>query len=482
MILLSKDVMSATAAQSTLRNTLRTRPVYWVLAYAVCLHMALFAYDLIHPETFVRADRANERLAVIQSFVAAWPSGSDLLELLRTNGIVGDYLFHLLGYVVGGQYGVIGFQVALMLYSLFALFQLALILTASPRVALIAPLLYLHLPHTLVLPHQLTTEALFVPAIVISTYFTVRYILDSRRFRDLALAGLLLGIATLVRPIAVLWPMIVAGVCVIARARVSVRHIIGFIALSMFPIGLWLLTNYALSGQITLGESRHDLGHNLYGRVSRIAASLSTPAAAQIRHAYLASDDRSLGLVSYIGFIMEHPAGYLGQLVRDAGVFVLKSGMERIVIDYLEFATDARDSLQEEGHGWRSRLEQMGPVGLLKWLVKEHPTVLIPSAIGAVFFAALWMGAAYGIYGMFRRWRQLNRPARLVWLVMALLPAYVFIVSQVVDAMQSRHRAPAEFALCLFAAVALHTLRRGDKATIYGAREMTVAATKSEVG
>lgn len=488
MNLLSKDAMSATAApgaaQTPWYTALGTRAVYWVLAYAACLHLALFAYDWIRADTFLRADRANERLAVIQSFMAAWPNGSDLLELLRTNGIVGDYLFHLLVYAVGGQYGVISFQVALMLYSLFALYRLALMLTASPRLALVATLLYLHLPHTLVLPHQLTTEALFIPAIVISTYFTARYMLDSRHFRDLALSGLLLGIAALVRPIAILWPIIVAGACIIiAREHVSARHITGFIAIALLPIGVWVLTNFALSGQPTLGASRHDLGHNLYGRVSRIAASLPTPEANQIRQSYLASsEDRSLGLASYLRFISEYPAGYSGQLLRDAGVFALKSGMERVVIDYVEAPGDVRDTLQEEGGGWRSRLERTGPVGLLRWLIKEHPTILIPSAIGAACFAALWLGAMYGIFRLVSQWRRLRRPVRSVWVIVALFPVYLFMVSQVVDAMQSRHRAPAEFAICLFAAMALQRLWRGGGTNTHGAQRQLLAVADSKLG
>jgi len=478
----AKSTNTPVAARMAWRIELSARPEYWVLAYAAGLHLALFAYDWVHAETFLRADRANERLAVIQSFMSAWPNTAAVLELLRTNGVVGDYFFHLLVYVVGGQYGVIGFQVALMLYSTFALYRLVSMLTASPPLALVAMLIYLHLPHTLVLPHQLTTEAIFIPAIVISTYFTGRYLLDSRRFRHLALSGLLLGIASLVRPIAILWPIVVAGGCiVIARGHVPARHVVAFVGIALLPIGAWAAASYTLSGQLTLGASRHDLGHNLYGRVSRIAASL--PEGEQIGRSYLAaSEDRSLRLADYLHFVSEYPIGYLSQLMRDAGVFVFKSGIERVIIDYFEVPGEVRNTLQEEGEGWRSRLERTGPVGLLRWLIKEHPTILIPSAVGAAFFAALWLGAVYGIYRLVRQWRQLKRPARSMWVIVAIFPVYVFMVSQVVDAMQSRHRAPAEFVLCVLAAVALQPLWRDGPTSTRDRQWLTDAESKLGAG
>lgn len=431
----------------------------WIFAYAVLLHLMLFGYDLTHPEAFLRADRANERMFVIRSFIEAWPNRNELLQLLATNGIVGDYAFHVLLYAIGGQYTVIIFQVGLSVYSVFILYRFAMLLAASRQVALITALLYLHLPHMLVLPHQLVSEALFIPAMVISTYLLARYTLETKCFRHLALAGLVLGVAALIRPIAIVWPMVVAiGLWVLVGGHRSVRHLSGFVVIVVLPIGLWVSMNYVLSGQATLGESRHDLGHNLYNRVSRIAGSLPTPEANRIRQTYLAAtDDRSLGIGTYLRFVLEYPEGYIGQLMRDAGVFVLKSGIERLVIDYFETTEKVRDALQEEGDGWRARLERIGLVGLLKWLIKEHPAILLPSIIGSAIFAAIWLAALYGAYSVMGRWKQLSRPLRFMWLVVLLFPVYVFFVSQVVDAMQSRHRAPAEFTLCLLVAVAIAT-------------------------
>ena len=45
--------------------------------------------------------------------------------------------------------------------------------------------------------------------------------------------------------------------------------------------------------------------------------------------------------------------------------------------------------------------------------------------------------------------------------IVALFPLYVFATALAVDAAQSRHRAPAELALCLLAAAGLPALRRG---------------------
>jgi len=53
--------------------------------------------------------------------------------------------------------------------------------------------------------------------------------------------------------------------------------------------------------------------------------------------------------------------------------------------------------------------------------------------------------------------------------------AYIFLTAQVVDAAQSRHRAPAEFALCVLAVAGYLRLRRTNPRGVLG-RPSAVAA------
>ena len=141
-----------------------------LITYTAIIHAGLFAYDIFHPDVFLNADRADQRLEIINLLIAWATSGADLSPLLSEPGIIGDYIVQTVLYGVVGQYGVIVFQVALLLVSVAALFQLALLVCRSRVIASITVLLYIHLPHTLVFPHQLISEAIFNPLIILSSF------------------------------------------------------------------------------------------------------------------------------------------------------------------------------------------------------------------------------------------------------------------------------------------------------------------------
>src|SRR5258708_16802909 len=87
-----------------------------LVAPLAALHGAMFLYDLQHPQRFLNADRAGERIEVIRGFAAALRAG-DTIAYSVGHGIVGDWLPQALLYILGGQYLVIAAQVILALAS-----------------------------------------------------------------------------------------------------------------------------------------------------------------------------------------------------------------------------------------------------------------------------------------------------------------------------------------------------------------------------
>ncbi|TMG78637.1 MAG: hypothetical protein E6H77_05990 [Betaproteobacteria bacterium] len=139
----------------------------WRLALPLgALHAAMFVYDLAHPGRFVNADRAGERIQVVAGFGEAMQSG-DPLAYLTSHGIVGDWLPQALLYAAGGQYFVIAAQVLLALASVLWVHEIGLRLGLRENAAQGAALLYALLPHTLVFPHQLASEAISVPLVIL---------------------------------------------------------------------------------------------------------------------------------------------------------------------------------------------------------------------------------------------------------------------------------------------------------------------------
>lgn len=423
---------TATARAGSARRPATARASFGgVLAALAGLHAAMLLYDLQHPERFFNADRAQPRIEAIEAFGATLRSGGDLSSFFAAHGIVGDWLPHAALYLAGGAPLVILAQVILALASVAWVREIGLRVGLRERFAGGAALLYALLPHTLVFPHQLATEALFVPLVVWSFALVLR--------AEAAGGGLAMGLASLVRPITILWPLIHA----LFAWRTSGLSRLAYVAAALAPMALWVAFIHGETGELSMGRSKHDLGHNLYNRVQRMAPEAAREAGLAPRA------EPRIGVGEYGRFVLEHPGAAAAHAGRDLLALGAKSGIERVVLDYLDLYPERR-ALQDPGSGWRKALEEKGVAGALREI---DASLLVVSAIGALLFGILMLFALVGA------WRFLAT-GRLMLVVFVL---YIFATATVVDAAQSRHRAPAEFALCLLAAAGLAALTRRER-------------------
>jgi hypothetical protein len=385
----------------------------------------MFAYDIAHPGRFLNADRAGERLQVILGLPAAATNGA-AGSYIAGHGIPGDWLPQALLYLAGGPYFVIAVQVALALVSVAWVRDIGMRVGLSNRRASAAALLYALLPHTLVFPHQLASEAIFVPLVILA-------------FRAApAGAGLAIGVATLVRPLTLLWPLVHALSAPSGKPR---RRLL---ALAFAPLAVWIGFEYLHSGELSMGRSDHDLGSNLHHRMLRIAASLpqgAQPAAAQTR----------ASVFDYVRFVAAHPGATTRHAARDLATLGAKSGIERLTLDYFDLFPSARTRIQDSDSGWRARAEELGLAAELADLARRQPALVLTSSAGVLLCLALVGCAGLGAVRWIRALRAVPRDMAVRRLLVAGFVAYVFATALFVDAAQSRHRAPAEFALCLLA-------------------------------
>ncbi|MFO7305921.1 MAG: glycosyltransferase family 39 protein [Gammaproteobacteria bacterium] len=436
-------------------RSLRThQPFLIAIAFALAHGILAATVDGKDPELFLRADRAGERLNAIVGLLGT-QSWLQLERYLASHGIIGDYAPHAVLYAVAGRLGVVIVQVALAILSGLCVHRLARVLGLSQRAAAVAMMLYLALPHTLVLPHQLATEALHVPLVVISTWSLAEVLLKPRASL-LLLSALCLGAAILIRPIMLLWPLVTTALLgLILRPRIAGVYA----AIALLPTLTWTSFIWSQTGEFGLGKSGHSMERNLYSRVDRIAATLPSSTRSYVQATYLAHPDRELSPATYIRFSLQHPFASLVHLGRDALNFFGKSGIERVTIDYLALHSDA-NSLQDPRHGWRRHLEARGTLATVRYLSNTLGVVFIVSIVGAILMAGLLLLTLFGAVHLFRHRRKLTLPQRLTSTLLVLLIPYVFVFSQVIDAMQSRHRAPAEFAIVLLATVGASAWRR----------------------
>lgn len=423
------------------------------VAFLVLHAFLAVAVDARNPDVFLRADRALERMETIQSLLEVRSSG-EFVEFLSTHGIVGDYAVHALLYLIGSQIAVVSAQIALTVLSGIAVYGLGGLLGLSSRWCAVAMTVYLLLPHNLVFPHQLATEALHVPLLVLSSWLLADGVRRDRPRRLIA-SALCLGFATLIRPITLLWP-IVAGATVATTRRPADGALHG--ALALMPVLVWMTFMATQTGTFGLGRSGHSMEANLYMRVMRITATLPPAQRDAARAIHLDPQSRMLGPIGYLRFAIDHPVATFRHTARDAGAFFVKSGIERITLDYAGRPNAA--VVQSHRSGWRQQLELHGPIHTALFLWRNLGFVLIFSILGAAAMLGLVTFALMGAGHYVRRWRNIRQPEIAIGLMLTALVGYIFLFSQVLNAMQSRTRAPAEFALVLLAVVGWKAVMR----------------------
>ncbi|MGO9950476.1 MAG: DUF2079 domain-containing protein, partial [Steroidobacteraceae bacterium] len=292
------DAVAAAATDDERGN----RWLYWLLICFGAVHGLLLALDARYPSAFLRGDRADSRMAAIEGLrqLGGWHA---IVAYLGTHGNIGDYAPQAALYLLGGKLTLVISQIALMLLSGICVFRLARLCELSARASCVATALYLGSPHSLVLPHQLCSEGLFVPLVAISTWATSEAVRRSNRLA-LICSGLLVGITTLIRPVILLWPVVVTlGLRrYAARAAPPV-----FAAAAYMPILLWMVFVWHETGTPGMGESDHSLALNLHDRVEAIATTMPPDETRAITTRYLAGGQHAFTTQKYLSFVAHYP-------------------------------------------------------------------------------------------------------------------------------------------------------------------------------
>ena len=423
--------------------------LYWLLGCFAAVHCLFLALDARYPWVFLRGDRATTRMAEIEALhgLSDWHA---IVAYLGSHGNIGDYAPQAVLYLAGGRPGVVIGQICLMLLSAVCVFRLAQLCELSARASCLATALYLGSPHSLVLPHQLCSEGLFVPLVAISTWATGEAV-RRRNQAALSCSGLLSGIATLVRPVILLWPVVVAFALRRHGARAAPQI---FAAAAYAPVILWMVFVWRETGTLGMGDSDHSLAVNLYGRVEAIAATMPPDDRQAIAARYLVGERKNeVSASRYLSFAAHYPLAVLVYAVRDAEVFLFKSGVERVTVDYLADDQQVKTLQTRNGNGWREYWDKHGMLAAMGYGWRILGITFVISVLAAalqIAFIALAVVGAVQVLGLIRRHAPYRASGLAEFLVLAL-PIYFLVFSELADANQSRHRAPAEFALAILA-------------------------------
>jgi hypothetical protein len=419
-----------------------------LLVLYVMLHAALLTYDLNHPDVWRKADRANERIDHIAHFPQhdGWRAQ---LDYIGHHGAPGDYLMQVALYNLGGLASMLIAQVTLCVLSVVCVHRIASAALGEGRLALLVAGVYAMLPQTLIFPHQLSAEAWFVPLVVFGFYCLMRWF-RTHSPRIALLSGLYWAGATLTRPTVLPFALLSA---------LALRHGCGgrnrtlYCLALMIPIVAWVAMVHTYTGKWSLGENTSaSVGSNLLWKARFIADSLPPELREEAQERYTSPVRERDGLMTpaeYAGFCAEYRGPCAAQVGQDALNFFLKSGIERITLDYLGLLNE-KDRIETQRAAQDVRTK--GALGAAQLYFKRYPAVVATSLLAALAFGVITFsylaGAVDAVLGFLKH---LTEDRRLMLALLAIFPPYLFAASLVVSSMQSRHRAAAEFAMLILA-------------------------------
>lgn len=357
-----------------------------ILPFFAAVHFGLMIYDWYQPEVFLNADRADYRFRTIIGFV----NSTDVIQYLSTHGLIGDYIFQAVAFIIGGKFSVIVTQVLLNIVSIVFVYRISFLLTESRLTSQLSVFVYFFLPHTLAYPHLLASESLSNPLTIISIYYLVLHF-STQRASDtsIVLSGLFIAISMLIRPIVLFFPIFVYCVLKLFEKNGKPATRFKYLSAAYLPVILWMTFMLVTTGAFSLGSSGSTLGLNLYQKVERMQQALPKPQ----DNGFLDDlDAKSLSVSEYAGFIADHPKLAVNLLKYDISNLLINSGSNKLFSYYLEiYAADKRQS-----SAWRKTIDKRGLISGILEVVSESGTYVIFTIISTAVWVTIFFGSVLG--------------------------------------------------------------------------------------
>ncbi len=451
--------MAVSTQESPPKHSTRMPSIgYRLLGLYAMLQAGMFIYDLRNPVTWLVADRAGERIKRIGEIASQGGFWSQLAYAGRHN-VPGDYIPQAILYELGGRDLLLLVQVAICLVSVVCVYRIACIVLGQTRRALFAAGLYALLPQTLVFPHQLSAEAWFVPFTVFGFYFAARW-LSSGESAAAPRAGLAWAWASLTRPTPLPFALLTGA---LVSRRVSRSALASLLLTLLIPFAAWILLVHSSTGFWSLEEGTGTtLGRNLLQRMTYATQSLPPDEQAEARERYLEPalrpGNRGVSVAGYLRFCGRFFGPCASHVEHDAFNFFVKSGIEKLSIDYLGLLpAQARQRIDASTpnalSGWQQQFREQGLLTALEFYFARYPLVAAISVLGALAFSIVLLlylvGAADALVGRLRD-RSPSTEDTFITLL-AVFPLYLFVASSAAGFMESRYRAAAEFAMVILA-------------------------------
>lgn len=414
----------------------RTERTYLSIVLIVFLgiHALLFFYDISNAKAFLEGDRAAHRMTSIVTVLDSLKDPSSIMDTLIARGVPGDYIFHVMAYSFYGSYTVILFQILLGLVAVVYVYQLAQLLFSNPILSTIAAISYILLPGSLVHPHTLVTEAFYNPLLVISFYYSLKYIMENGR-ANIIIAGLTASIAAFIRLIFILFPFIYFGIILFSsKGRKFKDGLIYLTIVFTIPV-IWMSMNFVHTGDFAMGGSR--FSRNLYRRVERMA---NLEPIDLDEYTVWAMD-----VDEFFEYLSQHPASFIKTLQADIYNLGLNTGVNTFAGRYMGLY-----EMAENKDYWKNVRDQQGLTGAFIELFNWSPLLIGINLIATVLWLLFLIFSFYGFI-LFLKDKQFSN---IIKFTVLIFPIYIISTQFIASTPRWSHRTPTEFIFSIMFALA----------------------------
>lgn len=432
------------------RSVNRIPKIAWVvLALIFMVRMSSALIILNSPEKSIWPD-TNGYLVLARNLVAGegYQSGQeDSLDLRRTPGY--PALLALLFSIFGESYPAVVFVQLLMGAAIgWALYSIGSG-HFSPFVGYLSAFLFALTPNSIFWSLSILSDTLFTLTLVVA-FFSASHFFLRGTYRDLVLSGLLIGFATLVRPIGVLiiplWALILAGYKIARKAKwLEVTRVgLFFVVASAIIVGPWVIRNAIVWDRPTVSS----IGIAYLGRYQAPAALARAKgitleeARKEIPANWLPGPGDSK---RFIGIIMRYPIDYFAAHIQGTWILLTEATQPNLAqLLGVHYSGSGLLSAILDGDWDRAR---------------ERLQEVITDSVDRTIFIGTWFSRAFqlivyitsmvGAYSIF----QLNSSNRWLGILVVCTVGVLVLLPGPVGT--GRFRVPAEPFLALLAGVGL---------------------------
>ncbi len=349
-------------------------------------------------------------------------------------------------------------QVFIGSVSVILVWLLARAFLKDERLALIVGILMAVEPLGAYLTGTILTETLFCFLFFLTLLILNRY-LEQRHLGMLALAALVAGIATLVKPTTQFLPIIVAALLwYLERFRITKRlvlHATTFAAVFLVVLSPWLYRNYRVFNNPTLTvQPVSNLFAYLVPSTIALERNVSLQAAADsffAQEGVTSIEDINLGNATYykkraVAELVQHPVGLVQSLAITGYAFFLNDNYAMILQRFFGATLPTRPPFV-------ALLDPSTALTFAGTLVTS-PAIFV--AIGRIFWLIIFLFALWGAY----RYMREHRPTPTFLLYVMLILYFAATTAIIGLAVNGRFRLPVDPFLFMFAVYgAAHLLR-----------------------